>query len=67
MAAEKTGRVKREEQNRGRRVEERRDKRRKEVKKYVLTVVATCIVCWGKVVLRELCPCVVSASIICVS
>ena len=29
---------------------------------YVLTVVATCIVCWGKVVLivGEHCPCVVS-------
>ena len=35
-----------------------REKRRKEVKKYVLTVVATCIMCWGKVVLivGELCP-----------
>ena len=36
------------------------------MKKYILTVVATCIVCWGKVVLivGELCPCVVSASIV---
>ena len=38
------------------------------MKEYVLTVVATCIVCWGKVVLivGELCPCVMSVSIVCV-
>ena len=42
---------------------------REEVKKYVLTVVATCIVCWGRgkvvLIVGELCPYVMSVSEYC--
>ena len=53
----------------GVRAEQKEEERREKVKKYVLTVVATCIVCWGKVVLivGELCPSVGSESIVCLS